>query len=99
MINDGAPSVSHQGLQLLAKGYLDTVSIIRGSYGREALREDQRIYFMNKKIDLAPSGSLQTKTWYKFDFVLEANVGSEDLVESYIGVDFSILYETHIILI
>ena len=54
---------------------------------------------MNKKIDLAPSGSLQTKTWYKFDFVLEANVGSEDLVESYIGVDFSILYETHIILI
>ena len=53
---------------------------------------------MNKKIDLAPSGTLQSKVWYKFDFVLEANVGSEDLVESYIGVDFSILYETHIVL-
>lgn len=53
---------------------------------------------MNKKIDLAPSGQLQSKVWYKFEFVLEANVESEDLVESYIGVDFSILYEAHIMI-
>jgi len=51
---------------------------------------------MNKKVDLAPSGVLQCKTWYKFEFLLEANVGNEDLVESYIGVDFSVLYEAHI---
>ena len=96
MYNDGSPQVNHQGITLLAKGYLDTVSIIRGSYGREALKEEQRIYFMNLKQELGGPGVLQCKTWYKFEFVLKANVGSEELVESYIGVDFSILYEAHI---
>jgi hypothetical protein len=68
--------------------------MIRGTYGREALKEDERIYFMNKKIVLAPSGMLQCKVWYKFEFVLEPNIGNEELIESYVGVDFSILYET-----
>jgi hypothetical protein len=45
--DDGTPQVQHQGLQVTAKAYLDTVSIIRGSYGREALKEEERIYFMN----------------------------------------------------
>lgn len=58
MYNDGNPTVSHGGITLLAKGYLDTVSIIRGSYGREALREDQRIYFMNLKQDIGAAGTL-----------------------------------------
>ena len=51
---------------------------------------------MNFKQDIGAPGVLQCKTWYKFEFQLKANMGSEDLVESYIGVDFSILYEAHI---
>ena len=76
---------------LTAKSYLDTVSIIRGKYGRGPLKEEERIYFMNQKIDISGPGSLQTNIWYQFSFVLQSNIDGEELVESYIGVDFSIL--------
>jgi hypothetical protein len=35
---------------------MDTVSIIRGNIGRPPLREEDRIYFMKKKVVLSESG-------------------------------------------
>ncbi len=48
------------GIHVLAEGYMDTVSIIRGNIGRPPQKEEDRIYFMKKKFTLAESGKVTT---------------------------------------
>lgn len=50
---------------------------------------------MNQTIDLSPGGALNCGVWYKFEFPLIPEA-DQTLVESYVGVDFSILYECEI---
>ena len=49
MFESKLPNLQHDKISIKAKGYLDTVSEIRGNYGRDALREDEKIYFMKKE--------------------------------------------------
>lgn len=44
------PSMTHSGITVEANAFMDTVSLIRGSIGRPALKEEDKIYFMKKKI-------------------------------------------------
>lgn len=76
---------------LQADAYMDTVSQIRGSHGRPALAEEDRIYFMKKRIVLAKDGRLNTQNPMQFEFVLEATEKKEQLIDAYVGVEFSII--------
>lgn len=96
---DPAGGTSHQGIVLNVCGYLDTVSVIRGKYGRAALKEHERIYFLKDRKEIAGSGNIDTKKEYNFEYELEPNVAGETLVETYVGVDFSIIYEVTIIVL
>ena len=75
------------------EGYMDTVSIIRGNIGRPPMREEDRIYFMKKKEVIAEGGKINSKTDIPFDFLIEATVPGQQLMEAYVGVDFSVIYE------
>ena len=46
----------HGEVTLNAEALMDTVSAIRGSVGRPALPQDQKIYFMKQKIDVSTGG-------------------------------------------
>ena len=70
---------------------MDTVSMIRGNIGRPPLKEDDRIYFMKKKFTLSDGGKINVASHIPFEFVLEATEKNENLVEAYIGVEFSII--------
>jgi hypothetical protein len=70
---------------------MDTVSIIRGSIGRPPLREEDRIYFMKKKMTLSDGGKVNSHTPIPFEFVLEATERNEQLVDAYVGVEFSVV--------
>lgn len=59
---------------LEADAFMDTVSMIRGNIGRPPLKEDDKIYFMKKKITLADSGKVNTNTPIPFEFILEPTV-------------------------
>ncbi len=77
---------------------MDTVSIIRGNIGRPAMKEDDRPVFMKKKFTLSDGGKVDTSKSIPFDFVLEATERTEQLLEAYIGVEFSIIYEVTVTL-
>ncbi|CAI2377863.1 unnamed protein product [Moneuplotes crassus] len=85
--------IQHQGIVLNVSGYLDTVSIIRGKYGRGPLKESERIYFLKDRKELTSPGFLEVKKEIPFEYELQSNVPGENLVETYVGVDFSIIYE------
>ena len=70
---------------------MDTVSQIRGNHGRPALHEEDRIYFMKKRMVLASEGRLNTQNPMEFSFVLEATEKGEQLLDAYVGVEFSII--------
>ena len=56
---------------------MDTVSMIRGNIGRPALKEEERIYFMKKRIILSENGRINTSNPVPFEFVLEATEKGE----------------------
>ena len=80
---------------------MDTVSIIRGNVGRGPLDEKDRIYMMKKELEhksIAPKAPVNAiipspKGSRSFEFVIEATEAGEKLIDSYTGVDFSILYK------
>lgn len=76
---------------MIAEAYMDTVSMIRGNVGRPPMKEEDRIYFMKKKIILQDNGRINTQTPTPFEFVLEATEKGEKLIDAYIGVEFSII--------
>lgn len=81
-----------KGFTLKAESYMDTVSQIRGSQGRPPLEESKRTYFMKKNVDFSDvQGQKGQKT---FSFILEATETGEKLLDTYVGVEFSILVST-----
>lgn len=70
---------------------MDTVSIIRGNIGRPAMKEEDRIYFMKKKFTLSEGGKANTSNPIPFEFIMEATEKNENLVDAYVGVEFSII--------
>jgi len=96
---DVAGGTQHQGIVLLVQGYLDTVSIIRGKYGRGPLKEHERIYFVKERKEIVSPGYLEAKKDIPFEYELESNIAGESLVETYVGVDFSIIYEVSILIL
>ena len=92
MVNEaGSSLISHVGITLDADAFMDTVSMIRGNIGRPALKEEDKIYFMRKKITLAEMGKISGQQAIPFEFVLEATVPGQHLLDAYIGVEFSIV--------
>eukprot|EP00343_Euplotes_focardii_P006409 CAMPEP_0205812700 /NCGR_PEP_ID=MMETSP0205-20121125/17236_1 /ASSEMBLY_ACC=CAM_ASM_000278 /TAXON_ID=36767 /ORGANISM="Euplotes focardii, Strain TN1" /LENGTH=222 /DNA_ID=CAMNT_0053093805 /DNA_START=112 /DNA_END=776 /DNA_ORIENTATION=+ len=61
------------------------------------LKETERIYFLKDRKEISPSGFVESKKEIPFEYTLEANIPGEELVETYVGVDFSIIYEITII--
>ena len=101
-VNTAFPWADSSGFSIKAECYMDTVSIIRGNVGRGPLEEKDRIYFMKKVPDIkditapkAPVNAVITtpKAGRSFEFVLEATETSETLIDTYTGVDFSVLYK------
>ena len=70
---------------------MDTVSIIRGNIGRPALKEEDRTIFMRKKFTVQEGGKITPGSAIPFEFILEATEKNEQLIEAYIGVEFSIV--------
>ena len=70
---------------------MDTVSMIRGNIGRSALKEEDKVFFMKKKETLMEAGKISTQSAISFDFILEANQPGQQLIDAYIGVEFSII--------
>lgn len=90
---DSQSQVPHSGISVVAEAYMDTVSIIRGNIGRPPMKEEDRILFMRKKFSLSDGGKVTTGSPMPFEFVLEATEKNEQLLEAYIGVEFSVVYE------
>lgn len=67
------------------------MSIIRGNIGRPPLKEEERIYFMKKKVNISEGGRINTSTGLTFEFVLEATEAGEQIIDAYVGVEFSII--------
>ena len=77
---------------------MDTVSLIRGNLGRAALPKERRIYFMNKTEIVAQDSMLFSGgDPTPFNFQL-ASTTDNQLIDSYVGVDFSIVYKVIVIL-
>lgn len=87
--------IQHAGIFLDAEGYMDTVSMIRGNIGRLPMKEEDRIYFMKKKVTLSENGRCYINQAIPFEFVMESTEKSP-LVDAYIGVEFSIVYEVSV---
>ena len=77
---------------------MDTVSLIRGNLGRPALPREKRIYFMSKQQTVRENGLLFSDgDPVPFSFKLESTT-SNQLTDSYVGVDFSIIYKVNVVL-
>jgi len=61
--------------------------------GRPPLDESMRIYFMKKDVKHSEDPKAGAKGGRIFEFVLEATEPNEKLLDSYVGVEFSILYK------
>ena len=92
-----APNIAYDSVHMLAEGFMDTVSIIRGDLGRGPLPADKRIMFMSKEKMLNENGIMFPTDPMKFDFILEATTNNK-LIDNYVGVDFSIIYKVTITL-
>ena len=101
-VNLATPFESTSGFEIKAEAYMDTVSVIRGNAGRGPLPENERIYFMKKVLEFnniavpkAPVAAeiLAPKAGKSFEFILEATESGEKLVDTYVGVDFSVIYK------
>lgn len=77
---------------------MDTVSLIRGNLGRPALPKEKRIYFMTKKLTVLEDGILFSDgDPVPFEFKLESTT-KNPLIDSYVGVDFSIVFKVSVVL-
>ena len=75
---------------------MDTVSMIRGNLGRPALPKEKRIYFMTKKVTIAENGLIFAGgDPVPFSVKLESTT-ENPLIDSYVGVDFSIIYKANV---
>lgn len=75
------------------EAYMDTVSMIRGNLGRPAMPKEKRIYFLQKKLTVAENGLLfEGGDPLTFSYKLESTT-ENPLIDSYVGVDFSIIYK------
>lgn len=89
--------------KLKALSYMDTVSIIRGNVGRPPLDEKERIYMMKKDLEhksITPKAPVEAaikapKGSRSFEFILDPTEAGEKLIDSYTGVDFSVLYKVY----
>lgn len=63
------------------------------------MKEHERIYFLKHRKEIQSAGYMASKSEHSFEFELEANIAGEKLVESYVGVDFSVIYEVEIIIL
>ncbi len=88
---DSQSSIQHSGIIVQAEGYMDTVSIIRGNIGRPPMKEEDRIYFMKKKFTLSEGAKINTANTIPFEFIMEATEKGENLVDAYVGVEFSVI--------
>ena len=89
--------MSFDNVTLLAESYMDTVSLIRGNLGRPALPKERRIYFMKKDQVVGEKGILFPDKPLKFSFKLESTT-ENDLIDGYVGVDFSILHKVTVVM-
>lgn len=91
--------MAFEAVELEAEAYMDTVSLIRGNLGRPALPKDKRIMIMAQKKTVASNGILfPNGDPLNFSFKLESTT-SNQLIDSYVGVDFSIIYKVTVTLI
>ena len=75
---------------------MDTVSAIRGKLGRPPLDPAKRIIFMSKTIQVANGGKIfPSDEPLKFSFSL-GPTESQSLPDSYVGVDFSVVYKVSV---
>ena len=89
--------MNYEKVELLAEAYMDTVSLIRGNLGRPALPKEKRIYFMTKTMTVAENAMLFSGgDPLPFSFKLEPTTTDNGLIDSYVGVDFSIVYKVTI---
>jgi hypothetical protein len=65
--------------------------MIRGNIGRPPLKEEERVFFMKKKVVLSDGGRINASAGMSFEFVLEATEKGEQLIDAYVGVEFSIV--------
>ena len=82
----------HGDCTLIAEAYMDTVSAIRGSVGRPAMKPGYRFVFMSKTITVSTGGKTIATDPLKFNFLLE-NTGTHPLIDAYVGVEFSVVYK------
>ena len=83
-------------MTLLAEAFMDTVSAIRGKLGRPPLDPAKRIMFMSKTIPVANGGKIfPSDDPLRFSFQLEPT-SSQALPDSYVGVDFSVVYKVSV---
>ena len=88
--------MQYDKVDLEAEAYMDTVSLIRGNLGRPALPKDKRIYFMIKQQTVQENGMLFSGgDPLPFSCKLESTTENK-LIDSYVGVDFSIVYKLNI---
>ena len=66
--------------------------------GRAALPEHEKTYFMKKKETLSTGGRMQGTQTIPFEFLIEPTEDGEGLLDVYVGVEFSIVYEIRITL-
>ena len=93
VLQDSDTQVAYNSIELEAEAYMDTVSLIRGKLGRKALPKAQRIYFMKKKETVKQSGiAFPGGEPVSFSFKMESTTNNP-LIDSYVGVDFSIVFE------
>ena len=80
-------------LVVKAEALMDTVSAIRGKMGRAPLEEKDKTYFMKRHVKVnQPENSGDGKHRH-YEFILEATEDNEKLLDSYTGVEFSIVYK------
>lgn len=91
-IKDRTEAFEYEGYTLTAEAYMDTVSQIRGNQGRPPLPEKDRIYFKKLSQYNSKPGRFSQTDPLKFQYELIATDGKE-LIDAYIGVDFSIVYK------
>jgi len=94
---------SRHDLNIKAESLMDTVSQIRGNMGRPPLDEKDKIYFMKKKAmhkEPKTTGQITVsgktfKSGRAFEFTLESTEEGEKLLDSYVGVEFSVVVSTY----
>lgn len=63
------------------------------------MKEEDRIYFMKKKVTLSEGGRINTSNGLTFEFVLEVTEGGEQILDAYVGVEFSVIVKIKPLLI